>query len=82
MPLNDTQLTHTGPWTQKYGTDYYLNTYSQTRTKGAKLSKFVQADRLAVLVTKGPGFGTVGVYLAGDLLRRSTSARRRSRRSS
>ena len=70
VPLNDTQLTHTGPWTQKYGTDYYLNTYSQTRTKGARLSKFVQADRLAVLVTKGPGFGTVGVYLAGDLLKK------------
>jgi hypothetical protein len=70
VPRNNTTLTHSTGWVKATGTGYYLNSYSQTTTRGASLRLAVSgARRLALVATRGPGHGTVRVFLGSTLLR-------------
>ena len=70
VPRNNTTLTHSSGWAKVVASGYYLNTYSQTRTKGKTLSKGVTGMRkLSLVATKGVGHGTVRVYLGSTLLK-------------
>lgn len=71
VPVNNTALAHRGAWAKKKGTGYFLGTFSLSSTRGSSLVlSNVQATRLAILVTKCPGCGTIKVYLGNKLLRR------------
>jgi hypothetical protein len=70
VPRNNTTLTHSSGWVKATASGYYLNTYSQTKTKGKTLTKGVTGMRkLSLVATKGVGYGTVQVYLGGTLLK-------------
>jgi hypothetical protein len=70
VPRNNTALSHGTGWVKKSGTGYYLNTYSQTTKRGATLSAAVSdVNKLALVATRGAGFGTVKVYLGSVLLK-------------
>jgi photosystem II stability/assembly factor-like uncharacterized protein len=63
IPYNNTQLTHSRGWTKKTGAGYYQNTYSTTTKKGASLKKTLDdVDKIALVVTKCRGCGTLAVY--------------------
>ena len=71
VPRNNTALTHGSGWTRKTGTGYYLGTYSQSTKLGATLSTTVSdMSKLALVATRGRGFGTVKVYLGSSLLKK------------
>jgi hypothetical protein len=71
VPVNNTYLGHSAGWTKKTGTGYYLGTYSTTTRKGAAVTRSASnVRRIALVATKGPGFGKVDVYLGTTLLRR------------
>lgn len=71
VPVNNTNLGHSKGWTKKTGSRYYLGSYSTTKAKGATLSKSRSGlRRVALVATKGPGFGKVNVYLGTTLLKR------------
>jgi subtilisin-like proprotein convertase family protein len=71
VPVNNTDLTASAGWTQKTGTGYYKNTYSQAKTHGATLTlNGVVADQLAVIATKCPGCGVIDVLWGGTFLKR------------
>jgi hypothetical protein len=62
-------MTAKGGFSHKNGAGNYLGTYSVASSKGASLSKSgVTARRLALIVTKGPGEGSVKVYIGSKLL--------------
>jgi len=65
VPRNNTALTHSpGHWTRKTASGYFLNSYSTTTRKGASLTtRVADAQKLALVATKGPGFGKVNVML-------------------
>ena len=71
VPLNNTGMTHSSGWTKKTGqAGYYLNSYSQAKVKGAKLTKNASnITELALVATKGRGFGKVKVFLNNTLLK-------------
>jgi hypothetical protein len=70
VPRNNTTLTHSTGWVKKTASGYYLNTYSETKTKGKTLTKSVTGMRkLSLVATKGVGYGTVRVYLGRTLLK-------------
>jgi hypothetical protein len=69
VPLNNTDLTH-DRWAKRTAAAAYLGTYSQATRKGATLSRKVAgARRVAVVVTRGTGFGKIGVYAGTKLLK-------------
>ena len=71
VPRNNTALTHGRGWTKKGGSGYYLMTYSQAQKRGATLSTSVSDARsLALVASRGRGFGTVKVYLGSTLLKK------------
>jgi subtilisin-like proprotein convertase family protein len=71
VPVNNTDLTASAGWTQKTGTGFYKNTYSQSKTHGATLTlNGVIADQLAVIATKCPGCGVIDVLWGGIFLKR------------
>jgi hypothetical protein len=71
IPLDSTALTHSSGWSQRRGTEFYMGVYSQTSKQGAALRSRVSGMRkLALVVTTGPGYGAVKVYLGTRLLER------------
>lgn len=77
-PVNDLDLRHSRAWHARTGKrGYFLRSFSQTRRHGATLrTRARHLEKVALVATRGPGFGTVKVYLGKQLLRRvSLSAR-------
>ena len=74
-PLDDRSLTAGAGWTRGTSGAYYGGTFSLSRTAGATLTRTgVQARRLAVVATRCPTCGTVGVYVNGALVRKVSLA--------
>ncbi len=70
VPLDSTELTHGTGWTQRSAAGAYLGTYSQSAVQGATLSrKVTNARKVALVVTKGVGFGKVQVFAGTQLLK-------------
>ena len=66
LPLDDRSLAGKLGWTRPVGKPFYLGTVSLSKVKGAALgSARLRAGRIAVVVTKRPGGGVVGVYVGG-----------------
>jgi len=77
-PVNDQDLRHSRAWHERTGKrGYFLRSFSQARRHGATLrTRARHIEKIALVATRGPGFGTVKVYLGKQLLRRvSLSAR-------
>lgn len=71
VPRDDRALAGGGAWQRKTSTGAFQGTYSQARERGATLSTTVtDATRLALVVARGRGLGTVTVYLGRDRLAR------------
>lgn len=71
MPVDNPTFKHRGKWAKKTGAGYYLNTFSRTKKKGAKLTlPGVQAKALSVIVTKCKSCGVIKVFFKGKLLKR------------
>lgn len=71
LPRNNTALAHSKGWKRAKGTGYFLNTYSVTSKKGAKLTtRASSVKKIALVVSKGKGFGVVKVYLGKQLLKK------------
>jgi hypothetical protein len=69
VPVDDANLAASGAWKHKHNPASYLDTFSQTKSKGASLSyKVANVRELALLVKTGKGYGAVKVYLDGALL--------------
>jgi hypothetical protein len=63
IPFDDRQLQRSRGWTKKTRSGYYENTYLTTTKKGASLKKtLVDADEIALVVTKCRGCGTLAVF--------------------
>ena len=70
VPRNNTTLTHSSGWAKRTASGYYLNSFSETKTKGKSLSKGVTGMRkLSLVATKNRGYGSVRVYLGTTLLK-------------
>ncbi|HEU5042673.1 MAG TPA: hypothetical protein VFT75_00895 [Nocardioidaceae bacterium] len=83
-PVNDQDLHHSPAWHERAGKrGYFLRSFSQTRRHGATLRTPARhIEKIALVATRAPRFGTVKVYLGKQLLRRvslSASTLRRRR---
>lgn len=68
-PLDDRALTVSTGWTRGTGTAYWNGTVTSTKTLGKTAKRAnVQLDRVGVVATRGPGMGTVGVYVGTKLI--------------
>ena len=71
VPVDDRTLIAHDAWTRGSGAGHYRRTYTVSRRQGAVLElKAVRARRIALLVTRMPGAGTVRVRFAGTPLGR------------
>jgi hypothetical protein len=71
VPVDNPTFKHRGKWAKKTGAGHYLNTFSRTKKKGAKLTlPGVQAKALSVIVTKCKSCGVIKVFFKGKLLKR------------
>jgi hypothetical protein len=69
--LDDRSLRSSSGWTRGTGHGYYSGTYTATKRKGATLSKSgVHLGRLALVATRCPKCGTVGVYAGAKLIKK------------
>jgi Divergent InlB B-repeat domain len=70
IPAGNTALKHRGPWAKRKGSGHYLGAFSVSSSPGANLALMnVQAKRVALVVSKCPGCGTIKVFLGKKLLR-------------
>jgi len=70
VPRNNTALAHSTGWRKVTAGGYFLDTFSATRKRGARLSaKATETTRIALVATTAPGHGTVKVYIGSTLLR-------------
>ncbi len=70
VPLNNTELNHRNGLSKKSASGAYLGTYSQATRKGATLSRNVTgARKVALVATKGFGYGKVRVFAGTQLLK-------------
>jgi hypothetical protein len=78
VPFTSRQLTRVGDdWRRCRDAAAYRGRFLRARTTGAVLTRrAVRVSRVALVVGTGPGYGRVGVYLDGELLRRVSLARR------
>ena len=74
VPVDDKSLVAKGAWSRIKAKGYYLNTYSQTSSKGASLARKVRGKRFALVATKCPGCGTVKVFFGKKLLKKVSLA--------
>lgn len=66
VPLNDTALAASPGWERKTNPAYYSGNYTLGSDSGIVLTRTgVKAKRLSLLVTKGPGMGTLSVEWNG-----------------
>jgi hypothetical protein len=71
LPLKNTSLSHSTGWSKQTGSGYYMKSYSISSRQGASLTRTgVVTRRIAVVVTKCPTCGTLGVYWSGTLLKK------------
>jgi hypothetical protein len=81
VPRDSTDLQHSAGWTKKSGAGYFLDTYSTTKRKRSSLSAPVSGiTDVALVATKGKGFGTVKVLLDGTLLNKVNTASTRTQK--
>jgi hypothetical protein len=68
-PLDDRALTVSTGWSRGTGSSYWNKTITSTKTlnKTAKRGS-VRLDRVGIVATRGPGMGTVGVYVGTKLI--------------
>lgn len=79
MPVNNTDLTHSKGWKRVKVTGAFLGTASTTTKKGAKLStKATGITRIALVASKGRGYGTVKVMLGKKTLKQVSLAQQRN----
>lgn len=70
VPLDSTTLRRSASWSLKTRAGYYAGTYAESTNRHAVVSRQVTgARRLSLVATKGPGQGTVKVYLGTTLLK-------------
>jgi Bacterial Ig-like domain (group 3) len=79
-PLDDRSLAAKGKWNKAKANAFYSGTISAAKAKGATLTRTgAAAGRVAVIVSKGKGYGTIGVLYNGKLVKRvNLSAKRTS----
>jgi hypothetical protein len=81
LPLMNTSLAHSTGWSKRTGSGYYMRSYSISSRQGASLTRNgIVTRRIAVVVTKCPTCGTLGVYWNGTLLRKLNLAASSTRR--
>lgn len=68
-PLDDRALAMSAGWTRPAASGMYLNTLTTTKTLRASLSKTVTYRQLALIATRCPTCGIVGVYSGATLVR-------------
>lgn len=75
LPVNNTDLRASKGWKKGTRAGTFLNSFSTTTNKGATLTRSATAiRRVALVVTKGRGYGTVNVYLDKLLLKKVSLA--------
>lgn len=71
VPLDDRALAASAGWTRGTGTAFYTGTSTGASTSGRTLARAgAQVRRIAVLATRCPSCGVVGVYVGGTLVGR------------
>lgn len=71
VPVDNTSFKHRGRWSKRTGAGYYLNTFSRTKQRGARLTlPAVQAKVLSIIVSKCRRCGVIKVFFKGKLLKR------------
>ena len=81
VPRNNTALTHSRGWVRRTGSGYFLNSFSTTTRKGSSLSaRVTDAQQLALVATRGRGFGKVNVMLGQTRLAQVNLAATRTRK--
>lgn len=79
MPFDNTDLRHSKGWTRTKAKGAFLGTVSSSRKKGAKLAiGAIDLTRIALVATKGKGFGTVTVMLGKKTLKKVSLAHKRN----
>ncbi len=69
-PLDDRALLAKGAWAKTKGKAFYAGTARTAKAKGATLTRSgARAGRVALVVSKGKGFGKVGVLYNGKLVK-------------
>lgn len=78
LPVNNTELKHSTGWKKATGSGYFMKSKSSSTKKGAVLKTSSSAiTSVALVVTKGKGYGVVKVFLGKKLLKKvSLSAKR------
>jgi streptogramin lyase len=70
-PLDDRSLRSKGAWAKTRGKVYFAGTIATAKTKGASLTRAgALPGRVALIASKGKGFGKVGIYYNGKLVRK------------
>lgn len=78
-PLDDRALTAKGSWAKTKGNTLYLGTARTATAKGATLTRSGSlAGRVALVASKGKGYGNVGVYYNGKLVKTVDLSAKRS----
>jgi hypothetical protein len=71
VPVDNPTFKHRGKWAKRTGAGYYLNTFSRTKQKGARLTLAgVQAKTLSIIVTKCRRCGIIKLFFKGKLLKK------------
>jgi hypothetical protein len=71
VPVDNPTFKHRGKWAKRTGAGYYLNTFSRTKQRGARLTLAgVQAKALSIIVTKCRRCGIIHVFFQGKLLKK------------
>ncbi len=69
-PLDDRVLSTRGAVTRATGSGFYLGTATRSATRGASFTRTgVLPGRVAVVVSTGRGYGSIGAYYNGRLVR-------------
>lgn len=81
LPRNNKALAHSKGWKKAKRAGHFLKSYSATSKKGAKLTTRASSiTRIALVVSKGRGFGVVKVYLGKRLLKKVNLASTRAQK--
>lgn len=79
MPLNNKDLNHSAGWSKTRLKGAFLNSASVTKKKDARLAtRATGITRIALVASKGRGFGTVKVMLGKKTLKKVSLAQQRS----
>jgi hypothetical protein len=82
LPVNNSDLSASKGWKKGKGAGYFLKTFSVTTKKGATLTRSATGiKRVALVASKGKGYGTVNVYLGKKLLKKVSLAAKTTKKS-